>query len=606
MATVQQRSAQAKRRTPVDDALAACRSAFLTVGLFSFAINILILASPLYMLQVYDRVLTTGHYETLALLTLMAGVALFILGTLEVLRSALLARVGRWLNARLGPDLLAISLRTRLMGDPSGAQPLRDLGQIQSFLGGQGLGVFFDSPWMPVFLVLIWFLHPMLGIVALLAALALFVMSLLNELMTRKPIGQANQAQIAATLQAEATIRNAEVVRAMGMQPAMVGRWASINETALDAMQQANERGGLLVGYTKFLRFFVQMAILGVGALLVLKGELSSGGMVAASILLGRALAPVEQAMGAWRTFTGARLAYARLQQRLAGLPAEPERTQLPDPVGRLSVEGVTYAPAGGDRPVLRQVGFALEPGEACAVVGPSAAGKSSLCRVLVGIAPPAQGCVRLDGAELGHWDPLLLGRFIGYLPQDVELFAGTVRENIARMGEGPDGAVVEAARLAHAHEMILRLPQGYETQIGDGGTRLSAGQRQRLGLARAIYGQPKLVVLDEPNANLDQAGEEALAAAFAELKAAGATLVVMSHRQALLRHVDRILVMKDGKVEAFGPRDAIMQQLRPQAAQPVPLKPVPMQATGTGMVPKPAAVAVRPPGPVVRLATGD
>jgi ABC-type protease/lipase transport system fused ATPase/permease subunit len=367
MTAAQQRAGRERRPTAIDEALAACRKAFIVVGVFSFAINILILASPIYMLQVYDRVLTTGHYETLALLTVIAGVALFILGSLEVLRSTVLSRVGRWLNQRLGPELLGVSLRTRLMGDTSGAQPIRDLGQIQSFLTGQGLGVFFDSPWVPVFVVLIWLLHPMLGVVALLSALVLLVMSLLNDWLTRKPIAKANQAQIAATLQAEATIRNAEVVRAMGMQPALVRRWSGVNEGALEATQVANERGGTLVGYTKFLRFFVQMAILGVGALLVLKGELSAGGMVAASILLGRALAPVEQAMGAWRTFAGARLAYGRLQQRLEAIPAEPARTRLPDPKGHLSVEAVTYAPAGAERPVLRQVGFALEPGEACA-----------------------------------------------------------------------------------------------------------------------------------------------------------------------------------------------------------------------------------------------
>jgi PrtD family type I secretion system ABC transporter len=551
------------RWTALGEALADCRRAFLIVGLFSFAINILMLASPIYMLQVYDRVITTGHYETLLFLTLICGTALLVLGALDVLRSSVMTRIGRWLNARLSPELLEAGLRSKLLGDNAGAQPLRDLAQVQSFISSQGLGVLFDAPWVPLFVCLIWIMHPLLGGVALGAALILFVMSLLNEFTTRAPMAKASLAQIAASQHAEATIRNAEVVRAMGMQGALVERWTALNETSLAASQLAAERGGTIVGFTKFLRFFVQMAILGVGAMLVLKGELSSGGMVAASILLGRALAPVEQAMGAWRTFTSARLAYARLKKRLESLPRLPERTRLPAPKGALSVEGVTYVVPGSDRPVLRQVIFALEAGEAVAVIGPSAAGKSTLCRLLVGIAPANAGQIRLDGADLQHWDPLELGPHIGYLPQDVELFAGTVRENIARMGKPDDERVVEAAMLAHAHDLILRLPQGYETQIGDAGAKLSAGQRQRIGLARALYGQPKLVVLDEPNANLDQAGESALAAAVAELKQRGTTLVIVGHRPSTLLNVDKILVLKDGRVDAFGPREEVLNQLR-------------------------------------------
>jgi PrtD family type I secretion system ABC transporter len=560
-------SAQVMRQGALHRALAGSRSAFVIVGVFSFAINVLMLASPLYMLQVYDRVLTTGRVETLLLLTVMACTALLILGALDALRAAVLVRIGTWLNERLGPVLLATSVEARLQGDASGSQPLRELGQLQSFVGGQPITVFFDSPWVPAFVVLIWLLHPLLGLVALGAAALLLVLSLVNEAITRAPIRQANQAQISAMQRADSTIHNAEVVQAMGMLPALLERWRSDNDVALGAARLAAERGGAIVGFTKFARFFVQIAILGLGALLVLRGELTPGGMIAASILLGRALAPVEQAMGAWRNFTAARIAYSRLKLKLANAEAPTVPTRLPDPTGRLQVEHLSYVPSGVTRPVLRGMSFELEPGDALAVIGPSAAGKSSLCRLLVGIAAPTSGKVRLDGAEIGHWDPVALGRFIGYLPQDVELFSGTVRENIARMGNGSDAAVVEAARLAHAHEMILRLPQGYGTQIGEGGARLSGGQRQRIGLARAVYGVPTFIVLDEPNANLDQAGEAALAAALVELKERGSTLIIIGHRPSTLAQADKILFLRDGRIDAFGPRDAVLQQMR-QAAE--------------------------------------
>jgi ATP-binding cassette subfamily C protein/ATP-binding cassette subfamily C exporter for protease/lipase/ATP-binding cassette subfamily C protein EexD len=581
--TVASRRSSGRRRTKLDDALRICRKAFLFVGLFSIVINILMLASPLYMLQVYDRVLTTGRTETLLLLTIMAGSALLILGALEALRSSILARVGAWLNAQLGPTFLAASVRARLSGNGTSAQSLRDLAQLQSFVGGQGVATFFDAPWVPLFVVLIWFLHPVLGVVALVSAFTLFGLTLLNDYLTRSPIREATRAQITANLQAEATVRNAEVVQAMGMLPTLVERWQSTNQTAMTATQLAGERGGTIVGFTKFARFFVQMAILGVGALLVLRGELTAGGMVAASILLGRALAPVEQSMGAWKTFTSARLAYARLKEAIEGDQAEERRTRLPAPTGRISVENVSYAAVQGERPILSQVSLALEPGEALAIIGASAAGKSTLCRALVGIVRPNLGIVRLDGADLRHWDPEELGQHIGYLPQDVELFSGTVRENIARMSKGSDEDVVAAAQLAHAHEMILRLPQGYDTRIGDGGARLSGGQRQRVGLARAVFGQPKVVVLDEPNANLDQAGESALAAAITRLKELQTTLIIVGHRPSTLRRVDKILVLREGRVEAFGPRDQIIEAMRDQAARAVPTAPAPERVAGGG-----------------------
>lgn len=549
--------------TALELAIKRCSKAFGTVLTFSLAINILMLASPLYMLQVYDRVIPTGHLDTLFLLTLMGGIALLVLGLVDYCRNVVLARVGRWLNAAVSPILFESAMRSRLQGDASGAQPIRDLSQVQSFLGSQGLVVFFDAPWVPVFLILIWLLHPWLGAVALGAAIVLLAISLFNEWVMRKPLAASSKASLKSTLQADLAIRNAEVVQAMGMLPALQERWRAASESGLEANQSAAERSAAIMGFTKFFRFFVQMLILGVGAMLVLEGQLSSGGMVAGSILLGRALAPVEQAMGAWRSFTSAKLAYNRLRDRLRAFPPEQAKTSLPAPVGKLTVENLTFVPPRGDRPVVQGLSFAVEPGEMLAVIGPSAAGKSSLCRLLVGATEPSAGKVRLDGSELRHWDRIELGNYIGYLPQDVELFPGTVRENIARMTEGEDNAVIEAATLANAHEMIQQLPQGYDTPIGDTGSSLSGGQRQRVGLARAVYGDARLVVLDEPNANLDQAGEVALAEAIVNLKRRNVSIVIVGHRVSTVLQADKILVMQNGRMELFGPRDEVLKKLR-------------------------------------------
>lgn len=560
------RGADARAGAEFDQAIRACRTVAWKAGVFSFLINLLVLAPSIYMLQVYDRVLTSGRVETLLMMTLLLAGALLLMGTLEALRSVMLTRASAWFANRLGPVYLNLCVRARLLGDGAGAQPLRDLAQVQSFLSSPSLMVFFDAPWTPFFILLVWLLHPWLGVLAIVSALALLAFSVVNELVTRKANHQANTEQIVTLQQAEAAIRNAEVVRAMGMAPAMIHRWQARNGAALAAQQLAAERNGVLLGFTKFLRFFVQSATLGLGAFLVLRNELSAGGMIAASILLGRALAPVETAMGSWRSFAATRVAYARLKGRMSALPPEPKRMRLPTPVGRISLRNVSYAPPGARALVLEDVSFELSPGEAVAVIGASASGKTSLCRLLVGINRPSSGEIRLDGSELHHWNMDDLGAHIGYLPQDVELFAGSVRDNIARMDVPDDEAVVRAAVIAHAHEMIQRLPHGYDTQIGDGGARLSGGQRQRIGLARAIYGGPRVMVLDEPNANLDQAGESALAAAIAELKQDGVTLVIVGHRPSTLAQADKVLLMRDGRVELFGPRAEVLARLRAAA----------------------------------------
>ncbi|WP_085033291.1 type I secretion system permease/ATPase [Ensifer aridi] len=552
-----------RSKTDLDYATGQIRSSLLMLAIFSFAINLLMLTSPLYMLQVYDRVLVSGRVETLVMLTVFAGSALLVLGVLDSLRSAVMVRVGCWLNDRLGPVLISGGVRARLVGDNAGAQPLRDLAQVQSFLSSQALTALFDAPWTPVFLALIWLLHPALGALAVCAALLLALLTLLNELTTRGASQTANTKQIAAFQQAESTIRNAEVVRAMGMLPGLLERWRASNDSSLSATRSSAERGAAILGITKFLRFFVQSATLGLGAYLVLKGEVSGGAMIASSILLGRALAPIEVAMGSWRNFLATRIAYDRLKLRLQGIPAEPPRTRLPEPYGHISLKHVSYSAPGTKAQVIDNVSFHLTPGEALAVIGPSASGKSTLCRLIGGIAAPSGGEIRLDGSELHHWNPEQLGRYIGYLPQDVELFSGSIRDNISRMAKADDDEVVQAAMLAHAHEMIQRLPQGYETPIGDAGARLSGGQRQRIGLARAVFGDPKIIILDEPNANLDQSGEAALAAAVRALKRRGAALMIVGHRPSTLAQADKILLLREGRLELFGAREDVLGRLR-------------------------------------------
>ena len=445
------------------------------------------LSSPLYALQVYDRVLVTGRVETLIMITGLIAAALLVLGLLDALRATMMVRIGCWLNAQLGPVLLTSGVRARIAGDPNGGQMLRDLAQIQGFISSQGLMMFFDAPWTPIFLGLIWLLQPMLGMLALGSAALLLMLSILNEAITRQATVNAVMAGMAAQNSADATIRNAEVVRAMAMLPAMTARWADSNDAALRATRRAAERGALVLGLSKFLRLSVQSAILGMGAYLVLQGHVSGGVMIASSVLLGRALAPVEAAMSSWRSVMGAQIAFRRLQGRLAAIPPEGPRFHLPAPAGRITLTGLRYAAPGARAPVLEGITLTFAPGQVTAIIGPWAGGKSSLCRVILGLTAPSGGQIRLDGSELHHWDPLQLGGCFGYLPQDVELFAGTVSENIARMGEIDEAQVIEAARLAHAHDLILSLPSGYNTQIGDDGSRLSGGQRQRIGLSRAL-----------------------------------------------------------------------------------------------------------------------
>ena len=554
-----------KKGSEFHQAITDCRSYFWLVFLFSIVTNLLILAFPIYMLQVYDRVLTTAHADTLLMLTVIVGGALLLMAIIDGLRSAMTLRIGGWLVDRLGPVFLASNVRAHLAGGPTTANPIADLTTIRNFVSTQGLTFFCDSPWVPVFVIIIWLIHPYLGMLAAAAAVILFLISLLNDAATRSLLKKAGDVNAFAVSDADAAVRNAEVVASMGMMTALIERWQTNHLSVLDYLRRAGERGGALVALTKFIRLFAQVGVLGLGALLVIRGELTAGAMIACSILLGRALAPVEMAMGAWKNFTQSRLAYNRLKLQLETYPTPAARTKLPPPTGHLSVRSLSFE-SGGHK-ILKDVSFRVEPGDAVAVIGPSAAGKSTLCRLLVGLAAPSEGEVRLDDSLIHHWDPKDLGPHIGYLPQTVELFSGTVKENIGRMTVGDDEAVIKAAGLAHAHDMIQHLPQGYDTVIGVGSVGLSSGQRQRIGLARAVYGNPKFIVLDEPNANLDQAGESALAAAIAELKSRGASIIMVGHRPSTLSEATKVLLLKEGRVQMFGPRDEVLAKLREASA---------------------------------------
>jgi PrtD family type I secretion system ABC transporter len=556
-------------KNALTEALGACRRGFFVVAVFSLGVNLCMLTTPIYMMQLFDRVLSSRSTETLIALLIVAIAALAVLALLDILRTNVLIRVSTWLDRRLGGSLLGASV-SRALADSRGgsAQVLRDLSTLRSFLSGSGVFPLMDAPWAPIFLAVMFLLHPLLGWLSLIGALILFAIAILNETVTRNILADANNAYARAMRRAEAAIRNADVINGMGMLPNIAARWQGENAHSLDRQARASNLSGTLTALSKFIRFGLQIGVLSLGAWLSLEGELSPGAMIAGSIIMGRALAPVEQAIGAWKGFVGARAAYQRIREMLEGGTRDPGMP-LPPPEGRLNVEGLTYAHRPGQEPALRNVSFELKAGESLAIIGPTASGKTTLARLLIGNLPPSAGVARLDGMDVAAWDADDLGQYVGYLPQAIELFDGTIRENIARMGEADPQAVILAARLAQVHDLILGLPDGYDTEIGDGGAGLSGGQRQRIGLARALYGTPRFVVLDEPNSNLDTDGEEALLKAMAALKKEGITVVLISHRPNLLRFVDRVLVLNKGRVHLFGSRDEILQKMTGKPAAP-------------------------------------
>lgn len=567
---VQGQGSAAREDLSSSEIFARCGTPLLWLAGFSLLINLLMLTSSLYMMQVYDRVLSSGSLSTLLFLSLIAIGALALMSALDHLRSRALSLLGDWLERRFGPPMLERMVDGALLGRGERTEILRDLGTVRAVLGN-GVTFLFDAPWVPVYLALIYLLHPMLGHVALGSAVLLFALALANDRVTRSALREASSASNRALGTAESALRNAEAVEAMHLLPGLTRRWERDHARALELQERAHRRGAVLLNLTKFLRQIVQVVILGTGAWLAVRHEMSGGAMMASSIVVGRALSPVEQAIGGWRQVSAGREALRRLTAFFARPPRRPTGLPLPAPTGRLTVQNVAFRIGEQGRPVLNNVSFEARPGEALAIIGPSAAGKSTLARLLVGLHPPLAGAVRLDGADLFQWRRDDVGRHIGYLPQDVGLFSGTVAENIARLGEPDPEAVVEAARLADCHAMILRLPQGYDTEMGEGGAFLSGGQRQRVALARALYGDPKLIVLDEPNASLDAEGEQALNRAIAALKERGACVIVIGHRPSTLAQVDRIVALRDGRVEAFGPRAEVLEALKRRTLHTVP-----------------------------------
>jgi len=552
----------------MQQALRACRSQFVVVGVFSLFVNLLMLTTSIYMMQVFDRVLATRSTDTLLFLTLIAIGATLLMALLEFARGQLLSRCAAWIEQTVAPEAFTRAIEAQLRNRPYRMEAMRDLAVCRGFVQSPGMTALYDVPWVPIYLGVIFLLHPMLGWIATAGAVILFLLTLANEWSTSALLKRANLAAMANQRRSDSVVRNAEVIDSLGMLPNVLRRWQEGAARAMPPQQVAADRAGVIMGMTKFFRLTVQIAVLGAGALLVLENALTAGAMIAGSIIMGRALAPVEQMIGAWKQLVTARQSYRRLSAHLSVPRIRPGGMPLPAPAGRLSLERVTYAFPGTNVPIIKGVGFALEPGESCAVIGPSAAGKTTLIRLVIGVLEPNAGTVRLDGANVYQWLREDFGRYVGYLPQDVELFDGTVLENIARMGEPDPEAVFAAAMLAGCHEMILKLPKGYETEIGESGTFVSGGQRQMIGLARALYGNPRLVVLDEPNSNLDGDGEQALLRALEQIKAGGTTVVLVSHRPALVQGVDKVVVLRDGMVEMFGPRQEVLKRLL-QPARP-------------------------------------
>ncbi len=562
-------------KTELSVALRQVRPVLGAAGLFSFCISALMLTVSLYMLQVYDRVLTSRHVGTLVLLTILALGLLLFGALLDWLRARLFVRISLKLDRALaGAVFSAAFLRLVRTGQGSQGQPMRDIETLRQFLTGSGIIALFDAPWAFVFLLVIFLIHPLLGVIAVSGMAILLVLAAVGEFIARKPLQEAAAHGTAAYAFAEANMLNAEVIHTMGMLPRLRARWLLQHEQMLAGQSRAGERAASLTAAAKFFRQILQVIMLGAGAWLVLQRITTPGVMVACSIILGRALAPVEAAISSWRALLSARGSYARLHGLLAMAGAEAPRLDLPRPTGRLQVEDIIALPPGATKPVLHSVSFRLGAGEILGIAGPAAAGKSTLARLLVGAASPRAGQVRLDDADLAQWHPDALGPHLGYLPQNVELLAGTVAENIARFGPIDAGAVVLAAQRAGVDAMIRRLPEGYNTMIGSFGANLSGGQRQRVALARALYGNPVLVVLDEPNANLDGDGEAALRNAILAQKAEGATVVVIAHRPSILSATDRLLVLRDGRVDMFGATaDILPRIIHPTHAQ-VPLRP--------------------------------
>lgn len=543
--------------------LLSAKKSFIMVGLFSMFINILMLVPPLYMLQLYDRVLGSRSQDTLIMLTLIVVVLFITMGLLEVVRSRVLVRVGNKLDSMLSQRIFdsLFELERKAPGRSS-SMPLNDLTQVRQFMTGNGLFAFFDAPWMPIYIIVLFIFHPAFGFFAIFAAIVLVGITIANEYSTKDKLAEANNLSRASTIYVDSNIRNAEVVNAMGMRNNISKVWADKYYGFLNAQNIASDSAGVWSNLSKSLRVMFQSLILGLGAYLAINMEVTPGMMIAASIIMGRALAPLDLIIGSWKGFSSARSSYERIEGLLNDFPKDKEYMQLPAPKGEITLENVVVIPPSGTVPSLKGISMKIEKGDVVGIIGPSAAGKSSLARVMLGLWPLTNGVARIDKADISQWDREDLGKYVGYLPQDIELFEGTVSQNIARFGEVEPEKVVEAASKAGVHEMILKLNEGYDTKIGPGGASLSGGQRQRIGLARALYNNPVFVVLDEPNSNLDDVGEAALVEAIKTLRAAGTTVVIITHRTNVLQATNKLALINNGVLELYGNTNDVLNAI--------------------------------------------
>ncbi|WP_338803808.1 type I secretion system permease/ATPase [Xenorhabdus griffiniae] len=575
-----------KLRFPKDEITEVIRArskVFWTIGLFTAFINLLMLVPTIYMLQVYDRVLPSSNEITLLMLTLITLGMFAMMGGLEYIRSQVVIRIGSQFDMCLNQRVYTASYESNLKnGSTDAGQMLNDLATIRQFLTGNALFAFFDAPWFPVYLGVIFLFSPYLGLLALLGAIILIMLAVLNQWLSQAPLAEASHLSLRSANLASTNLRNAEVIEALGMLPALRRRWFSLHQRFLNFQRIASERSAAITALTKTVRMALQSLILGLGGWLAIEGSITPGMMIAGSILMGRALSPIEQLIQAWKSWSAARLSWQRLDKLLKAQPERKSGMSLPQPKGVLLMEKVSAMPpnktrvlqasqngsSSNNQYVLQDINLALNAGEVLGVIGPSASGKSTLARLLVGIWPAQEGVVRLDDADIYQWNKDELGASIGYLPQDIELFGGTIAENIARFNDVEPEKVIEAAKKAGVHELVLNLEQGYDTVIGAGGMGLSGGQKQRIGLARALYGNPSLVVLDEPNSNLDDIGEKALSHAIAQLREQGKTVVVITHRPSLLSQTTKILLLVQGKMKMFGPSQQVMAALSQSSSQ--------------------------------------
>ncbi len=551
-------------------ALRVCKSSFISVGFFSLFVNALMLVPTFFMIQVSGRVVPSSSVSTLVMLTLILTVLMLTLGSLEWVRSRIMVRISNRLDALLSHDVYRASFRRALDsgGMDASAQSLNYLTSLRQFLSGNGLFAFFDAPWLPIYVAVMFMFHPLYGWVTVGCAIVLICLAVLNQRFTGKALVEANKENVAASLHTTKTLRNAEVIESMGMLRTLMSRWAKRQRKVLRLQSYASDKSGIITSVSKTFRQWTQSMMLALGAYLVITHEITPGLLMAGSLLLGRALSPIDQMIGSWKGFVGARVQYNRLNETLEKLSAEAERMKLPAPQGHIQVENLIVTPPGAKTPVIRNISFVAPAGTVVGIVGPSAAGKSTLVRALMGVWAPQHGVVRLDGADISAWDKHELGPHVGYLPQDIELFEGSISENIARFEAIDAEKTVHAAKVAGVHEMILMLPDGYDTVIGSDGINLSGGQRQRIGLARALYGNPRLIVLDEPNSNLDDVGERALGVALQKIKETGATVFIVSHRPNILARLDRVMVLSAGTISLYGAREQVIAELAAQQAK--------------------------------------